>query len=328
MLNIWIFTILAVAGCGSSDSGSDVSSVALSKENLTGHWKLVKIKTSDKEYAIKGTAIIQYKSDGSFVSGGQQYYREGNEALKCWSAGSGKYEIKDSILTETVEKELGAIGCTDGNFNPQPYTSTLTVSSLVNKSANGTEYFFEKDTLHADFNYTTFAEKFEKVSLAIDDPDKPSSFDMTYRTSKQGGWKYVCPRFAGQTTSGFKIAATFLYKSSVYEMKTQWDDGAITPTNYNAAPPGFSLEKRNASSSDYLSTPGTGRYSCSSISDCSSKCNLKVDKYDLSNSTSNLEITCTNLSATSTNDSDNLFGAALTNFSLKALCNYKPDLGL
>lgn len=328
MKRILIALLMTIQSCGSNSGDDGTPSIALTKENLAGHWRLIKIKVSGKEYALKGAAITQYKTDGTFVSAGQEYYTEGNQAAACWYANTGKYELKDTVSTETIEKETGAKACVGGDFNPIPYTSSLTATTLTSKKSDGTEFYFEKDTTRKDFDYQTFAEKFEKVELTVGDADKPSGFSMTYRNPRQAGYTRLCPRFSGSQSSGFTIVATFTYNNSVYDLMNQWDEGALTAENYNGSSPLFQFDKRTSTSTDSGGNTGTGRYACSSVADCASQCSLKISSYSLSKSAGVFEVSCSNLAADSASDNDNLFGAALTDFVFKASCSYNPDLGL
>lgn len=328
MIKIALGVALLLNSCGSSNNGNSGGSSGLTKENLVGHWKLTKVKVSGKEAMINGLAIRQYKSDGTFVDAGEKYYSDGNEASPCWYTGSGKFEIKDAILVETIEKEVGPKGCVEGDFNPKNYSTAVSTNSITSKAEDGTEYVYEKYTAKKDFDYTTFLEKFEKVTFTVDDPDKATSVNLVYRNPKQGGWTALCPRLHGEETSGFTVSSTFTYNNSIYELSSQWSEGDISPANYSGSSPRFEFEKRSASSSDSGGGSGSGRYTCASVTDCQAKCTLTITGYSLTDGAATLTYSCTALPAASSGDSDNLFGSTLTNTTLKAECNYKPSLDL
>lgn len=319
---------IILSSCGGSNSTGESDPLELSKEALIGHWKLTKLKVGGNESSMRGIVVRQYKSDGTYVDAGENYYAEGNHANPCWYAGLGRFEIKGSGLVETVEKEVGPEKCTDGDFNSKSYATTISTTSITSKAADGTEFIYEKYAAQKDLDYTNLLEKFEKVTLTTDDPDRTNGLNLIYRSPRQGGWTATCPRLHGSETSGFTVSATFTYSGAVHEILSQWDEGDINPANYSGAAPSFSFQKRAATSSDAGGGIGSGRYSCSSSTDCQAKCALTISGYSLTDGTATMTYSCSALTASNNSDPDNLYGSSMTNTTFKAECNYKPSLDL
>lgn len=121
---IAIMMSVFVSGCNNADKNNQAT---IQKSSIQGTWKLLKGIIIDKG----DTTITDYTINKSFIKIINDTHfafllhdlNKGKDSLAAFSAGGGKYTLKDSLYTEHLEY------CTDRQWEGNDFTFTITISN-------------------------------------------------------------------------------------------------------------------------------------------------------------------------------------------------------
>lgn len=121
---ITIMMSVFVSGCNNADKNNQAT---IQKSSIQGTWKLLKGIIIDKG----DTTITDYTINKSFIKIINDTHfafllhdlNKGKDSLAAFSAGGGKYTLKDSLYTEHLEY------CTDRQWEGNDFTFTITISN-------------------------------------------------------------------------------------------------------------------------------------------------------------------------------------------------------
>lgn len=121
---IAIMMSVFVSGCNNADKNNQAT---IQKSSIQGTWKLLKGTIIDKA----DTTTTDYTANKSFIKIINDTHfsfllhdlNKGKDSLAAFSAGGGKYTLKDSLYTEHLEY------CTDRQWEGNDFTFTITISN-------------------------------------------------------------------------------------------------------------------------------------------------------------------------------------------------------